>query len=157
MGLFVNRQGHPSRKGGIIEWEGTAERVALHAPYILLFDQRFIEVRHLETGRLAQIIQGNEIRCVWDGRSVNEGSAIIPPDGAEEHMFQEPRVHAVLNMAEPPGPNGRPSRGIMQHVFELFPTIPLYLPGSLSSPATAPYFPVSYSPPRSPPLRSHHM
>jgi hypothetical protein len=157
MGLFVNRQGHPSRKGGIIEWEGTAERVALHAPYVLLFDQRFIEVRHLETGRLAQIIQGNEIRCVWDGRSVNEGSAIVPQDGSEEHMFQEPRVHAVLNMAEPPGLNGRPSRGTMQHVFELFPTIPLYLPGSLSSPTTGPYFPVSYSPPRSPPLRSHHM
>ncbi|KAF9473408.1 hypothetical protein BDN70DRAFT_790570, partial [Pholiota conissans] len=102
--------------------EGTAERVALHAPYVLLFDQRFIEVRHLENSRLVQIIQGAEIRCVWDGRAVNEGSAIMAQDGTEEDIVQEPRVHAVMNLPEPSGPAGRPSRCIMQHVFELFPT-----------------------------------
>lgn len=153
----MNRQGHPSRKTGTIEWEGTADRVALHAPYVLLFDPRFIEVRHLETGRLMQIIPGNEIRCVWDGRSI-DGSAVVTSEGAEERMDQEPRVHAVLNMPEGLAqPGGRPSRGIIQHVFELFPTIPLYLPGSLSSPTNAPYYPTSYSPPRSPPTHSYHI
>jgi hypothetical protein len=72
-------------------------------------------------------------------------------------MVQEPRVHAVKNMTEPATQAGRPLRGVMQHVFELFPTIPLYLPGSLSSPTTAPYFPLSFSPPRSPPLRPQHL
>ncbi|KAF8972796.1 Dbl homology domain-containing protein [Flammula alnicola] len=125
IGLFVDKQGHPSRKTGTIEWEGTAERVALHSPYVLLFDTRFIEVRHLETGRLRN-------RCIWDGRSLDGGAAVVPAEGTEERMVQEPRVHAM---------------------FSNFPTIPLYLPGSLSSPTTAPYFPVSFSPPRSPPLR----
>jgi len=130
----------------------------MHSPYVLLFDSRFIEVRHLETGRLVQIIPGNDIRCVWDGRSLDGGAAVNPAEGTEDKMVQEPRVHAVMNMSEPATqPGGRPMRGIMQHVFELFPTIPLYLPGSLASPSTAPYFPLSFSPPRSPPLRAHHI
>ncbi|KAJ7308555.1 hypothetical protein DFH08DRAFT_489917 [Mycena albidolilacea] len=48
---------------------------------------------------------------------------------------------------------GRPApRVIAQHVFELIPTIPLYLPGSLASPSTTTYF-SSSSAPRSPQLR----
>lgn len=156
-GLFVDRQGHPSRKSGIIEWEGKADRVAMHAPYVLLFDTRFIEIRHIETGRLAQIIAGTDIRCVWDGRSLDGGAAVVTPEGSEERMYQEPRVHAVTTMAESAVQPGRLTRGIVQHVFELFPTIPLYLPGSLASPSAAPYFPLSFSPPRSPPLRAHHI
>ncbi|KAE9397959.1 citron-like protein, partial [Gymnopus androsaceus JB14] len=62
-GVYVDKHGDPNRAAGTVEWEGTAERVALHAPYVLLFDSRFIEVRHLETGRLVQIIPGNDIRC----------------------------------------------------------------------------------------------
>jgi RHO1 GDP-GTP exchange protein 1/2 len=54
-GLYVDKHGDPSRAAGMMEWEGTAERVALHSPYILLFDSRFIEVRPLEIERLMQI------------------------------------------------------------------------------------------------------
>jgi len=156
-GLFVDKHGNPSRATGIIEWEGKADRVAMHAPYIMLFDIRFIEVRQIDNGRLVQIIPGNDVRCVWDGRSSDGGAMTVPADTNDENMVQEPRVHAVLNIVEPTPQPGRPMRGIMQHVFELHPTIPLYLPGSLASPTTVPYFPMSYSPPRSPPLRSHHI
>ncbi|EDR14514.1 uncharacterized protein LACBIDRAFT_305175 [Laccaria bicolor S238N-H82] len=154
-GIFVDKQGHPSRTAGLIEWEGTAERVAFHPPYILLFDTRFIEIRRVETGRLSQIIPGNDVRCVWDGRSMDLSLAASPPEGSDENMSQEPRVHAVMNATEPtavPHGGGRQPRGIAQHVFELIPTIPLYLPGSLASPSTT-YFPRTFSPPRSPQLR----
>ena len=40
-GLYVDRHGDPSRSTGTVEWEGTAEKVAWHPPYILLFDSRF--------------------------------------------------------------------------------------------------------------------
>ncbi|KAH9965641.1 CNH domain-containing protein [Lactifluus volemus] len=70
-GLYVNRHGDPSRTKGTIEWEGTAEHVAWHPPYILIFDSRFIEVRHVETGRLCQIIPGHDLRCIWDGRGAS--------------------------------------------------------------------------------------
>src|SRR5258708_37068695 len=59
-GMYVDRHGDPSRAVITVEWEGTAEKVAYHPPYVLLFDPRFIEIRHVETGRLAQIIPGND-------------------------------------------------------------------------------------------------
>ncbi|KAJ3764570.1 CNH domain-containing protein [Lentinula raphanica] len=176
-GLYVNKHGDPSRQTGSIEWEGTAERVALHPPYILLFDSRFIEVRHVQTGRLAQIIMGNDVRCLWDGRGGGGGAAgaggagiagvFGGGEGEEEHMIQEARVHAVMNASSADlnsiragsgqNPNGYgaygaggQTRAIAQHVFELIPTIPLYLPGSLASPSTVMYFPQSFSPPHSP-------
>jgi len=155
-GLYVDRHGDPSRSMGTIEWEGTAEHVAWHPPYVLLFDTRFIEIRHVETGRLAQIIPGNDVRCLWDGRgTTNVPTSTVPgPDGWTEGVSQEPRVHGVMNadsaMQTSLVPKG--SRPVAQHVFELIPTIPLYLPGSLSSPSQATHFAQSNSPPHSPRL-----
>ncbi|KAJ3795639.1 Dbl-like domain-containing protein [Lentinula aff. detonsa] len=158
-GLYVNKHGDPSRHTGSIEWEGTAERVALHPPYILLFDTRFIEVRHVQTGRLVQIIPGHDVRCLWDGRGVNIPAAQTPSglNDSDEHIVQDARVHAVMNATDASVRNGygggMKSRAVAQHVFELIPTIPLYLPGSLASPSTMTYFPQSFSPPHSPTLR----
>lgn len=133
-GLYVDRHGDPSRTVSTVEWEGTAERAAHHSPYVLLFDSRFIEVRWVETGRLAQIIPGNDVRCIWDGRG-----ARIPPMPApgadtwgENQYDQEARVHAVMNTPEPSGSRGARSSVQAQQVVELIPTIPLFLPGSLN-------------------------
>jgi RHO1 GDP-GTP exchange protein 1/2 len=107
-----------------IEWEGTAERVAFHPPHILLFDSRFIEVRNVETGRLAQIIPGKEIRCIWDGRGLpsNQSNQVL-----SESEQQEAKVHAVMtNMITLDG-QAR-TKAIAQQVFELVPTVPLYNP-----------------------------
>ncbi|EGN96888.1 hypothetical protein SERLA73DRAFT_58376 [Serpula lacrymans var. lacrymans S7.3] len=152
-GVYVDKHGEPSRIGGTIEWEGTAERVALHAPYVLLFDSRFIEVRHLSTGRLAQIVPGNEIRCIWDGRGASSGDGPATLEGFHDGMNLDARVHGVMNVTEstPAGSGIRP-RAVAQQVFELMPTIPLYLPGSLASPSNSAYFAQPASPPRSPRL-----
>jgi RHO1 GDP-GTP exchange protein 1/2 len=154
-GLYVNRHGDPSRQTVVVEWEGTAVRAACHPPYILLFDSRFIEIRHIETGRLSQIIPGNDVRCLWDGRGGSAPPLLTPgPDGWQEGGAQDARVHASMRLDELPNSNMRPGmRGAaQQHVFELLPTIPLYLPGSLASPSQSTYFPQSSSPPHSPRL-----
>ena len=80
----------------------------------------------------------------------------MPVDGTD-NMVQEARVHGVMKAPEPPSSQGgfRSSRPVAQHVFELIPTIPLYLPGSLASPSTPVYYPQSFSPPRSPPLQPY--
>ncbi|KAI0058941.1 Dbl-like domain-containing protein [Artomyces pyxidatus] len=153
-GLYVNRHGDPSRTKGTIEWEGTAERVAWHPPYILLFDSRFIEVRHVETGRLCQIIPGNDLRCIWDGRGTSAPPLVPGPGGTwMEGTSQEARVHGVMRGDDPPP--GAARGAIAQHVFELIPTIPLYLPEKLSSPLQQTSFahnPMNGSPPTSPRL-----
>ncbi|KAK0436935.1 CNH domain-containing protein [Armillaria borealis] len=154
-GLYVDKHGDPSRSSGTIEWEGTAERAALHLPYILLFDSRFIEVRRLETGRLVQIIPGNDVRCIWDGRGVNLQNPVTTPPAngsADDDMVQDAQVHAVMNSTEQQGARGV-SRAVAQHVFELVPTVPLYPPGPVQLPQATPYQP-SYSPPRSPEMRT---
>lgn len=155
-GMYVNRHGDPSRAVLTVEWEGSAEKVACHPPYILLFDTRFIEIRHIETGRLAQIIPGRDVRCLWDGRGGSAPPILTPgPDGWQEGGAQDARVHATMRAQEVPNLNGpmrTSSKGVAQHVFELLPTIPLYLPGSLASPSQSTYFPQSNSPPHSPRL-----
>lgn len=138
----MDKHGDPGPTPVTIEWEGTAERVALHLPYVLIFDTRFIEVRHIETGRLAQIIPGNDVRCLWDGRGV--GSSVTATPGKENghDMSQEAQVHAVMNAVDTPHTHvagSRPSRVVAQNVVELIPTIPLYLPGALSSPTKSVY------------------
>ena len=121
-GLYVDKHGDPCRTMGTIEWEGTAERVAFHAPYILLFDSRFIEIRHVETGLLVQIIPGSDVRCIWDGRGVSTSS--ISPLHEDS---QEAQVHVVMNASDSTnGPGALKNKSIVQHVCELIPTIQLF-------------------------------
>ena len=141
--LYVDRHGDPSRSVQTIEWEGTAERVACHPPYVLLFDSRFIEIRDIATGRLCQIIPGNDIRCIWDGRGISSLKPSSPParnltlpvaEGSDEPLNQDAQVHAVMNAPDAVG--GPRSRAIVQQVFELLPTVPLFLPDGAEVNAT---------------------
>ena len=141
-GLYVNRHGDPIHMNGTIEWEGTAEHVAWHPPYILIFDQRFIEVRHVETGRLCQIIHGNDFRCIWDGYRVSMPPLAPGPSGAwEEEPSQEARVFGVMRGDDTsegrPGPSDV-SRGVLEHIFELTPAVPFVLPEKLPLPMRQP-------------------
>ncbi|ESK84818.1 Dbl domain-containing protein [Moniliophthora roreri MCA 2997] len=79
-GLYVDKSYNPRPTAAIIEWENTAERVALHRPYILLFSNDIIEIRQLETGKLAQVIRSNGMRCIWDGRGMELGRRMAAQD-----------------------------------------------------------------------------
>ncbi|KIM21778.1 hypothetical protein M408DRAFT_80040, partial [Serendipita vermifera MAFF 305830] len=116
-GMYVDRHGDPRSQNVVVGWEGTAQRVACHPPYIVLFDPRFIEIRLIQTGRLVQIIPGDDVRCLWDGRGGGGSVPMIPPpgpDGWEKGGTQHARIHAMMRAEEP----GRNMHGV-QHVFEL--------------------------------------
>ncbi len=54
----------------------------------------------------------------------------------EEAPSQEARVHGVMRADDTSlraGPSGS-TRGVVQHIFELIPTVPLFLPEKLTSP-----------------------
>lgn len=138
-GLYVDRHGDPNRPMGLVEWEGTADRVAFHPPYILIFDSRFIEVRHISQGKLVQIIQGTDIHCTWDGRgnlSRQSGPSQVSspgPGGWEESSNPgDAKIHGVMKsdktgLLPGGGAGGATPRGaVAQHLFELTPTQPLY-------------------------------
>ncbi|PNS20310.1 Rho1 guanine nucleotide exchange factor 3 [Sphaceloma murrayae] len=75
--VYVNKHGDVSRSV-IMNFVGRARSAALYGPYLVLFDQDFVEVRNAQNGRLKQIIAGRDVRCLDDGGggSLSGGGAI---------------------------------------------------------------------------------
>ena len=127
-GFYVDRHGAPSRDFQAIEWEGRPDSVAFHPPYVLLISAPFIEIRHIDSGKLLQIYTGSDIRLTWDGSG---GQANPPNDNpgpngyGDEATSQEPRIHICQKEDRK---RGAFSQGIGQHVFELTPTLALNNP-----------------------------
>lgn len=92
---------------------GSAERIAFHAPYILLFRTQTIEVREIATGRLAQIIPGCDMHCIWDHH--------------HPESVGDVRVHGVMSILQDSPQPGHP---VAQRIFELVPTGAISLPES---------------------------
>ncbi|TDL23883.1 CNH-domain-containing protein [Rickenella mellea] len=63
--FYVNKNGWRARPKFMVHWEGHPRAFALHYPYVLAFEPTFVEVRHVETGSMSQIIQGNNLRCLF--------------------------------------------------------------------------------------------
>ncbi|EPQ56570.1 CNH-domain-containing protein [Gloeophyllum trabeum ATCC 11539] len=63
--FYVNKNGWRSRKNFMVHWEGVPTGFALRYPYVLAFEPTFVEIRHVETGSMAQVIQGNNLRCLF--------------------------------------------------------------------------------------------
>ncbi|KAL0090588.1 CNH domain-containing protein [Phycomyces blakesleeanus] len=47
-----------------IEWEGTPQSVAFDYPNIIAFNSRFIEIRDVNTGKLVQVVVGDNMRSL---------------------------------------------------------------------------------------------
>ncbi|KAH8423462.1 putative Rho guanyl nucleotide exchange factor (Rom2) [Aspergillus melleus] len=62
--FFVNRNGWRARPDWRISWEGNPNAFALSDPYILAFEPNFIEIRHIETSELINIMTGKNIRML---------------------------------------------------------------------------------------------
>ncbi|KAJ6488805.1 hypothetical protein C8R45DRAFT_792621, partial [Mycena sanguinolenta] len=79
---------------------GTANRVAFHDPYVLLFNTRFIEVRDIKTGQLVQVIPGNDMHCLWDGRGPRTRATEMATEVlgvCQNGAVQEAWVYGVMN------------------------------------------------------------
>ncbi|KAI9280723.1 CNH domain-containing protein [Sporodiniella umbellata] len=61
---YNDRKGRRINPDWMICWEGQPSSFAFHYPYILAFDPTFVEIRHSDTGKLIQVIPGNNIRCL---------------------------------------------------------------------------------------------
>ncbi|KAJ7587316.1 hypothetical protein C8J56DRAFT_94479 [Mycena floridula] len=67
-GSFVapNSEGN-FREQDRVYWKIPAYQVAFHWPYAVLFSNDQIEVRHICTGALIQMVKdvGSNLRCIW--------------------------------------------------------------------------------------------
>jgi len=108
--FYVNKSGWRARKNFMVHWEGTPTAFALHYPYVLAFEPTFVEVRHVETGLMVQIIQGNNLRCLF---------ADTPPSTTNHsfhYNYNEPRSYNSRHSMQYAGsqaslrsPAGRPN------------------------------------------------
>ncbi|ODO05898.1 hypothetical protein I350_04959 [Cryptococcus amylolentus CBS 6273] len=149
-GVFIYRYGEPNRDYRAIEWEGKHDSVAFHPPYILLISAPFIEVRHVNTGKLLQIYTGSDMRLTWDGSGGQRNTPILKPDKygyGDETKIQEPQIHIACRASDQK--SGKGGQPIGQVVYELSPTL------LLNNPLMNPFntHDSNYLPP--PPLTSH--
>ncbi|CEG73213.1 hypothetical protein RMATCC62417_08637 [Rhizopus microsporus] len=92
--FFVDQRGRFIPSSARIDWEGSPDSFALSYPYVLAFEPEFIEVRHVHTGHLEQIIRGKNIRCT----SSNTHNSIIqcamndPENEGYQIVYQLERV-----------------------------------------------------------------
>ncbi|WWC71864.1 uncharacterized protein I206_105823 [Kwoniella pini CBS 10737] len=76
--FYVNKNGWRSRPKWAIVWEGLPTAFALQYPYVVAFEPTFIEVHHVETGHLVQIIPGSNIQCLFADTPPSRVNAPVP-------------------------------------------------------------------------------
>ena len=83
--FYVNKNGWRARASWLLRWEGTPTAFALHYPYVLAFDPQFVEVRHVETGALHQVITGYQVRCLFSDTAASTLSTLSRLHHARAH------------------------------------------------------------------------
>jgi len=73
--VYVNKHGDVSRSV-VMEFVGKANTVAMYGPYVLVFDQDFVEIRNAQNGRLRQVISGRDVRCLDEGTGGQKGRTV---------------------------------------------------------------------------------
>ncbi|KAF9818250.1 hypothetical protein IEO21_02878 [Rhodonia placenta] len=106
--FYVNRTGWRSRKDFMVYWEGYPTAFALHYPYVLAFEPTFVEIRHVETGSMSQIIQGNNLRCLF---ADTPPSASNSGSQAQYSPYQQGYGYNQYGPATPNSYSGRASIG----------------------------------------------
>ncbi|VDB84873.1 unnamed protein product [Peniophora sp. CBMAI 1063] len=125
-GLFVTRHGDPVHDKPLMEWEGKAEQIAWNAPYVVAFNEHFVEVHNVETAQLIQIIRGEGMCATWDGRGTARTPAEAPAGGQVWVFDSQTRIHGVMRHAPPessPDPLAGTAVPGAQYVFELVPKV----------------------------------
>ncbi|KAH8924026.1 Dbl-like domain-containing protein [Atractiella rhizophila] len=99
----------PSRYSDIFDWEGAPQNTVYQPPHILAFDSNFIEIRNAFTGKLVQIIKGEDIVCTYDGSAGGDASrrsaAQQPPTDPGEGRVHvsikvERRYHKIFELVD---------------------------------------------------------
>ncbi|CAO3684803.1 unnamed protein product [Umbelopsis ramanniana] len=62
--FYIDGKGRRKRSSFLIEWECQPDSFAFSYPYVLAFEPNFIEIRHMLTGALEQIISGIDIQSL---------------------------------------------------------------------------------------------
>jgi len=77
LGCYIDKHGVPTRQCGYIKWETKVVSYANRNGHVLLFSPEFIEIRNTTTGRIVQVIEGNDIRLMYSGPYTKKENPIL--------------------------------------------------------------------------------
>ncbi|KAJ3031123.1 RHO1 GDP-GTP exchange protein 2 [Rhizophlyctis rosea] len=89
-GFYINRLGGRARGEWIVHWAGVPTAFAYVPPYILAFEPNFIEIRHVDTGQLQQVIPTHNLRVLNGDAGVMH--CVMDSVGEFQHVFRVRRV-----------------------------------------------------------------
>lgn len=92
MAFYIDKKGRRLRPDWMIRWEGQPTAFAVSFPYIVAFDPTFIEVRHMDTGDLVQVIPGKNVRCLKPDAMDTIYCAMDDPVLGSELVFELSRL-----------------------------------------------------------------
>jgi RHO1 GDP-GTP exchange protein 1/2 len=81
--------------------------IALQYPYVLAFEPSFVEIRHVESGQLVQVIKGIDLRCLF---------ADTPPSAINYSHTSHQRGSGVPFNGRPP--LGAPGYGPQGYIYK---------------------------------------
>ncbi|ETW79216.1 hypothetical protein HETIRDRAFT_478624 [Heterobasidion irregulare TC 32-1] len=93
--FYINRNGWRSRRDFMVHWEGAPTRFALQYPFVLAFEPTFVEIRNVETGAMSQIIQGNNLRCLFADTPPTSAHGPPPPPQRPSYAPYPPAGYGV--------------------------------------------------------------
>ena len=92
----------PTRSSGYLRWETRATAYSWRGEHILLFSPEFVEIRTVQTGKLVQVIQGEDIRRVDVGLLTSEKDAttLVAMKGREEQGLVVETLQELVETTE---------------------------------------------------------
>ncbi|KAF8339639.1 uncharacterized protein EI90DRAFT_3117436 [Cantharellus anzutake] len=85
-GCYITKHGSPTRKNGFVRWETPIHSFVARGPHVLLVGHTDIEVRHIPTGRLIQLIEGKEVRLLQK-LAKGDGPTLVARRGGKDDDF----------------------------------------------------------------------
>ncbi|KAG9039251.1 hypothetical protein FRB95_011836 [Tulasnella sp. JGI-2019a] len=79
-GVWVSKYGYPTRGRQYVRWETHVVSYVSRSPYVLLISSEWIEIRHVPTGRLEQVVSGSDIRHIQIAEP-NHGALLLAMKG----------------------------------------------------------------------------
>ncbi|KAJ3714271.1 hypothetical protein C8R42DRAFT_255481 [Lentinula raphanica] len=101
VGCYITKHGTPSRSSGYIKWESKIDSFAQRGTHVLLFSTQFIEIRDILTGRIVQVIEGEDIRLLYAGPTPDLHEPIlIAMRSGDDNNTREGAVDKIVELQE---------------------------------------------------------
>lgn len=101
LGCYITRRGAPTRSCGYVRWEAKATSFAHVGIHLLLFSPEFVEIRHIQSGRLVQVIEGEDIRLLYSEVSPGEKVTLMAlRDGTDDVPGPKDKIVELVETRE---------------------------------------------------------